>query len=166
MHVYNPRAYPTAYPTPDDPRRLPLPHARRSEKCTFMINASAACNNTAPCSIRVIAKGSTEAMNDYVSLFKVPAALRGTPLSAIGDGFNLIAVFNGRFDYNDVTATATGILVGQFISDNATTDAGWRLTWEVVPSAPPSQRWCTSRSESGASGTVTDGSGKNYYGNK
>lgn len=147
----------------------PLHPRRRSEDCTFVVDAFAGCGGRTPCSVRITLSGETEQDWDFVSVWRVPD--RANPTAALRDASNRVANLSGTLRYDQTVSTSTGMVLIRFTSDEEVNAAGWTATWSASaapppsPSPPPSGGFCVSRTVVGGSGTITDGSGSSDYRN-
>lgn len=117
--------------------RLPLPPPL-SENCTIVVDASAGCNNTYPCTVRVGLSGSTEEGYDLLTVWRVID--RAAPLASLGNIANQLAIRSGDgLSYSGAISTTNGMFIIRFTSDIAVTAAGWTATWSVSSAPLPTK---------------------------
>lgn len=94
----------------------------------FVIDATAGCNGTFPCRVRVTVSGTTETGYDFVTLWAVPD--RASPLAALSNASaNQKASLSGTLRYNSTISSPMGIVLLRFTSDDQGVRAGWTATW-------------------------------------
>ncbi|KAI8476590.1 MAG: hypothetical protein J3K34DRAFT_400882 [Monoraphidium minutum] len=115
------------------------------------------------CNIFILAAGDTRA-EDVLTFYTVPS---GSAADAANDSANIVTSVSGVFNAGiPIMSTVTGSMAVRFTSDQSGVGTGWSFTWAVVP-APPvagTPPTCASRVINARQGSVSDGSGSEYYG--
>ncbi|KAI8476565.1 MAG: hypothetical protein J3K34DRAFT_507631 [Monoraphidium minutum] len=133
-----------------------------NESCTITLDASASCAGF--CDIFIFASGDTQA-EDVLTFYTVPPSTSAA--DAANNPANIIVSVSGAFAAEFViTSSTTGAMVVRFTSDQIGVSAGWGFDWDVVTTPPVAgyPPLCASRNIDARQGSVSDGSGTEYYG--